>query len=137
MRVRILAVPFVAAVLFAGCSDPAGPKAFRVSGEAKFDGEPIPFGDVLFTPDGSAGNSGPQGIATIENGKYDTGSKDGKGIAGGPTVVRVTGLDKQGGKVLCEYEYKVDLPKADSTHNVNVPGKAAPAVKKKAAIPEI
>jgi hypothetical protein len=135
MRVRILAAPFVTAVLVAGCSDASGPKAYRLSGEAKVDGQPIPHGDVLFTPDGAAGNSGPQGIATITNGKYDTG-KDGKGVAGGPTVVRVTGLDKPGGKVLCEYEYKVDLPKQDSTLDINVPGKAGPVVPKKAA-PEI
>jgi len=135
MRARILAVPFVTAVLVAGCSDSAEPKAYRVSGEAKVDGQPIPYGEVLFTPDGAAGNSGPQGIATIENGKYDT-SKNHKGVAGGPTVIRVTALEKQGGNFICEYEYKVDLPKKDSTLEINVPGKAGPAVPKKAA-PEI
>jgi len=134
MRACILAVPFVAVVLVTGCSDPDAPKSFRLSGDAKVDGQPIVYGDVVFTPDGAAGNSGPQGIATIENGKYDTKGKDGKGVAGGPTVVKVTVLEKQGGKFICEYEYRVTLPKSDSTLDINVPGKAA-APKK--ATPEI
>ena len=133
MRARILAVPFVAVVLFAGCSDSEA-KGYRVSGEARFNGQPIAYGDVLFTPDGAAGNDGPQGIAIIENGKFDTRGAEGKGAAGGPTVVKVNGFDKQGGKWLFEYEYKVDLPKADSTLTIEVPASAA--VKKKAT-PEI
>src|SRR5688500_9039620 len=93
-----------AAVVAAGCGD-SGPKRHRVSGEAKFDGQPIPYGDVVFTPDGSKKNSGPQGIAHIRDGKFDTAGEDGKGVAGGPTVVHVTGLTGPGGKLLCEYEY--------------------------------
>jgi hypothetical protein len=134
MRARILAVPFVVAVLLAGCSDGEGPKAYRLSGEAKYDGQPIAYGVVQFTPDGAAGNSGPQGIATIEKGKYDTKGKDGKGVAGGPTVVKVEVFEKQGGRFIGDHEYKANLPKADSTHDINVPGKAA-APKK--ATPEI
>jgi hypothetical protein len=136
MRVSPLAAGLVSVLLAGGCSKDSGPKAYRVSGEAKFDGKPIPYGEVLFTPDGGFGNSGPQGIATIRDGKFDTASEGGKGVAGGPTVVRVTGLDKQGGKLLCEFEYKADLPRADSTHNTQDPGpKGAPPPKK--ASPEI
>lgn len=124
MRVRAVAAGLFAAVVLAGCSDSSGPKRYRVSGEAKFDGKPIPYGDVLFTPDGA--NEGPQGIATIKDGKYDTAAADGKGIAGGPVVVRVTGLTGPGGKLLCEYEYKADLPRSDTTHAVEVPASAAP-----------
>lgn len=125
MEWRALAAGLFAATMLASCSD-AGPKRFRVSGEAKFDGRPIPYGDVLFTPDGAKQNSGPQGIATIKDGKYDTAAADGKGVAGGPTVVRVTGLSGPGGKLLCEYEYTADLPRADTTHAVQVPANAAP-----------
>jgi hypothetical protein len=89
------------------------------------DGQPIPYGEVLFTPDGSKNNAGPQGIAPIRDGRYDTGTADGKGVAGGPTVVRVTGLTGPGGKLVCEYEMKLDLPRADSTQNIDVPKKAA------------
>jgi hypothetical protein len=111
-------------VVLAGCSE-SGPTRHRVSGTATFDGRPIPYGDVLFTPDGAKQNSGPQGIATIKDGHYDTAAAGGKGIAGGPTVIRVTGLSGPGGKLLCEYEYTVDLPRGNTTHAVEVPKTAA------------
>ncbi len=122
---RWLALVVVIAVAWlAGCSE-SEPNRYRVSGEVKFDGQPIPYGDVLFTPDGAKRNSGPQGIAPIRNGQYDTAATDGKGIAGGPTVIRITGLTGPGGKLLCEYEMQVDLPRADSTHPIDVPKKGA------------
>jgi hypothetical protein len=129
----IAAVVVMAAAVIIGCAND-GPKRYRVSGEAKCDGQPIPHGDVLFTPDGSKGNSGPQGIAQIREGKYDTRATDGKGIAGGPTVIRVTGLTGPGGRLLCEYEMPVELPRADSTHHIDVPKKGAAKSAKK---PEI
>ena len=132
MRVTPLAAGVLLVLVVGGCSE-SGPKEYRVSGEAKVDGQLIGHGDVLFTPDGEAGNSGPQGIATIKDGKYDTGWSDGKGVAGGPTVVKVTGFDRPGGKLLCEYEYKVDLPKADTVLPIEVP--SLKAVRKKG--PEI
>ena len=119
---------WAAAVLTAGavvgCSD-GEVKRHQVSGEAKFDGQPIPYGEVLFTPDGSKKNSGPQGIALIRDGKYDTAAEGGKGFAGGPTVVRVTGFTGPGGKLLCEVEIPTDLPAGDATHNIDVPKEAA------------
>jgi len=114
------------AFVFTACAANDGPKRFRVSGDAKFDGQPIVHGDVLFTPDGAKGNAGPQGIAQIRNGKFDTAAADGKGIAGGPTVIRVTGLTGPGGKLVCEYEMKADLPRADGTYDIAVPKSAAP-----------
>src|SRR5262245_35197252 len=125
MKAPALVLGLLAAVALAGCSQ-SDSKRFRVSGEAKFAGKPIPYGEVLFTPDGSKQNSGPQGIAPIRDGQYDTAASGGKGIAGGPTVIRVTGLSGPGGKLLCEYEYKVDLPRSDTTHAVEVPPGAAP-----------
>lgn len=94
---------------------------FRLSGKVDFDGKPIAYGDVLFTPDGAKQNSGPQGIANIRDGKFDTAAAGGKGIAGGPTIIRVTGFTGEGGKLLCEYEWSVDLPRSDSTKDLEVP----------------
>jgi hypothetical protein len=129
MRSSAFAIGLIATALVAGCSD-KGPTRYRVSGDAKFNGTPIVFGDVVFTPDGSKQNSGPQGIAQIRDGKFDTAGPDGKGVAGGPTAVKVTvhsgPLDK-GGKFICEYEYTVDLARGDTTLNIEVP---ASAVKK-------
>ena len=41
-------------------------------------------------------------------------------------MIHVTGLTGEGGKLLCEYEFKVDLPHGDATHDLAVPaeGKA-------------
>jgi hypothetical protein len=111
------------AILTIGCSD-GGPSRLRVQGAVTFDGAPIPYGDVLFTPDGNAGASGAQGIAPIRDGRYD--SSNGQGIAGGPTVIRVTGLSGPEGPAICVYEMTVDLPTTgDITHDINVPKTAA------------
>lgn len=114
----------LALAALAGCGD-SGPRTYRVSGSVTLDGQPIPYGEVLFTPDATKKNSGPQGIAEIHDGKYDTGASGGKGVAGGPTVIRVNGMSGPGGKTLCEYELKVDLPTANTTHDINVPKKGA------------
>jgi len=124
MKLQVAAVGVLVFGVVAGCGD-SGPKRLRLTGTATFDGKPIPYGDVVFTPDGSQKNSGPQGIAQIRDGKYDTAGSDGKGFAGGPTVVHVTGLTGPGGKLLCEYEYPVDLPREDGAHNIEVPKKGA------------
>ncbi len=118
-----------ALVATAGCSKQEGPTRYRISGTVTLDGKPIPYGEVLFTPDPAKKASGPQGIAPIRDGRYDTAAEGGKGIAGGPTIVRVNGMTGPGGKTLCEYETPVDLPRADGTHDIAVPkgGAAKPA----------
>ena len=125
----------VTATILSGCAD-NGPPRYRLTGEVTYDGKPIPYGDVLFTPDGAKGNSGPQGIAQIRNGRYDTDGAEGKGIGGGPTVIRVTGFTAEGGKLLCEVEVNADLPKDGGTHNINIP-KTKPAAPKTEKPPEI
>ncbi len=120
----LIGAAFLAALFAGGCAE-AEPTRFQISGTASVGGNPIPHGEILFTPDGARQNAGPQGIATIRDGRFDT-AVDGKGIAGGPTVVRVTGFTKPGGKLLCEHELHVDLPRAKSTENFDVPPKAAP-----------
>jgi hypothetical protein len=40
-------------------------------------------------------------------------------------VVRITGFTEAGGKILCETELHVDLPRADSTQKFNVDAKEA------------
>jgi hypothetical protein len=119
----VLGTLFLALVV--GCGGDSGPKRMRLKGTATFDGQPIPYGDVLLTPDGAKNNHGPQGIAQIRDGRYDTAGAEGKGYAGGPTVVRVTGLSGPGGKLLCEYEYQADLPREDGEYNIDVPKKGA------------
>lgn len=122
------------AIVFTGCLGERGPTRYRVSGKITFGGQAVPYGEVLFTPDSSKGNSGPQGIATIQDGKYDTAGSRAPGVAGGPTIVQVMALSDPSGKLLCEYQFGVDLPKADSTQDIEIP---ATAGKKKGGGPEI
>jgi hypothetical protein len=132
---RLCVMFFVlSAVVLSGCTSETGPKRYRVSGEVRFAGEPVPYGEILFTPDSAKGNSGPQGIAIIANGKDDTAGTRAPGVAGGPTVVQVTALRDLGGKLIGEYQFNIDLPKADTTHDIDVP---ASAMQKKRQGPEI
>jgi hypothetical protein len=124
MRTLTASFGLVMLLTILGCAD-AEQKRCRVSGTVSYDGKPIPYGEVLITPDGAKQNSGAQGIAPLRDGKYDTSASGGKGYGGGPAVIRVTGFDREGGKLLCEQEFEVDLPAGDATHNIEVP-KAKP-----------
>ncbi len=138
MRSQFFVVACLLGSVLAGCSQGDGQNRFRVSGEVKYGGKPVPYGEVLFTPDGSKKNSGAQGITTIKDGRYDTRGSRAPGTAGGPIVVRVTALSDPNGKLLVEYEFSIDLPKSDSVHNIEIPAKSdAAAPKTKPALPEI
>jgi len=124
MRLQRLSIVCLALTIgtLASCSK-KGDDRLRISGTVTYDNKSMPFGEVLFTPDGAQNNSGPQGIAYIRDGKYDTSLNNGKGYAGGPTIVRVTGLSRPDGGVICEYEYSVDLPRGETTLDIVVPEK--------------
>jgi hypothetical protein len=101
-----------------GCAPAASGN--KLSGEVVFKGAGVPFGDIVFSPDGAKGASGPQGKADIRDGKYSTGEF---GVAGGAMIVRVTGFDKnpaEGGKLLFEHEYSADVP-AGGTFKIEIP----------------
>lgn len=108
----------------AGCGDSTS-KRFRFSGAVTLDGNPIPHGEVIITPDAAKKNFGPQGIAPIQAGRFDTANGTGMGIGGGPVIVRVNGMTGPGGKTLCEYEFTLDLPQTESTKDIDVPKKEA------------
>ncbi len=103
---------------------------YHVSGTVSFDGRPVPAGFVLFDPDVSAGNDGTQGFAEIKDGRFDT-SRRGRGITGGAYVVQLRGntASAGSGKMLSwQYEQTIDLPAADSQHDIAVPASAATKV---------
>jgi hypothetical protein len=126
MRWRAAALALLTACVVIGCGGEAGPTRNRVQGKVTYDGKPIAHGDVLITPDGAKKNGGAQGFAVIRDGVYDTAAEGGKGYGGGPAVIRVTGFDKPGGKLLCEQEFQVDLPTGDATKDIDVPAKGKP-----------
>jgi hypothetical protein len=123
------AVVAVVLAMLAGCGGPVGSARYRVSGTVTCGGVAVPHGEILFSPDGRQGNTGPQGIAIISGGRFDTRDTRAPGAAGGPTVVRVTALETPGGGLIAEHEFTLDLPKADTEQTIEIPA-ASQGVKK-------
>ncbi len=73
-------------LLSIGCGDDG---EYAVSGAVTFKGEPVPAGEIRFSPDTSKGNGGPMVLAVIKEGRYET-PRD-KGLGGGSYQVRVSG----------------------------------------------
>lgn len=123
----------VVAVLAAGCSR-SGPDRFRVSGTVTHAGQPVALGRIVFEPDASRGNSGPQGFAPIENGRYDTATPNCKGSVGGPMIVMIDGLKLGGGDDVAAsgmllfptHQERVDMPRSGTTLDFDVPNAAGP-----------
>ena len=88
-----LAVGVFAWLGIAGCGRGDGLERYHVSGTVTYQGAPVPSGLVTFSPDSSQGNRGPQGVAKIRDGKFDTRSEGGKAPVPGPQTVSVRGSD--------------------------------------------
>ena len=102
----------------------------HVSGTVTFDGRPVPAGFVLFEPDVSAGNDGTQGFAEIQDGRFDT-ARRGRGVTGGAYIARLQGNAAAEGSDTMrawQYEQTIDLPAADSRHDLAVPASAATGI---------
>lgn len=123
--------------LLSGCGKSDG---FDTSGNVTFKGAPVPAGKIYFSPDGSKGNSGATGYATIKDGKYDTAAPDGKATAGGAMTVRIEGWDPTSrgqqdkgdtsGEETFEalfpsYETTAELAAANATQDFDIPAEAA------------
>ncbi|PQO46075.1 hypothetical protein [Blastopirellula marina] len=86
-----LLLPIVVALV--GCSQSSDdPRTFHVQGTATLAGKPIPRGGITFDPDGTLGNSGPQGYAEIVDGKFNT-RQNGRATTGGDQVVTISAYD--------------------------------------------
>jgi len=118
----------VAVVGVAGCGNNP---PYNISGKVTFDGKPLPLGRIYFDADPRQQNSGSSGWTDIKDGQYDT-SRMGKGVSGGPTVVRIQGFKTEGADasgfgppLFQEHTIQVDLPRGKSTMDFDVPAKAA------------
>ena len=80
--------------LLSACTKPPDP--IYVSGTVTFRGQPVPKGLILIHPDRQQGNSGPFGIATIQDGKFDTKEMKGRGAMPGPVKFAVSGYGNGG-----------------------------------------
>jgi hypothetical protein len=116
------------------CSNES-PSRFDLSGTVTFDGRPVPAGLIAINPDLSKGNDGPQGLAEIRDGRFDTRSLD-KGAPSGPVILMIDGFDgvaqaesPYGKPLFLGYKLRVDLPAAASEKNIDVPKSAGANVK--------
>jgi len=117
----------LAASFLVGCGID-GPPRYRVQGLVTYDGKPVPAGTIIFEPDSSQKNDGPQGRATIHGGNFDT-SRGGIAIVGGPHRITILGCDgtsisetsPQGKPLFDPYTMIVDLPKKDGKQDFEVP----------------
>ena len=132
---QLLPTTLLAATL-AGVAGCGGDSAYNVSGKVTFDGKPVPLGRIYFDPDAGQQNVGASGYTDIIDGEYDT-SRVGKGVNGGPMVVRILGFKKEGADdsgfgppLFQEYTFKVDLPRGNSTRDFDVPAEAAKGLPK-------
>ena len=127
--IALCAATLVLVFSLTGCGGPSGPPQYEISGKATFNGKPIPAGKIMFVPDRSKENTGPRGVARIENGQYKT--LPGKGAAGGPQVVTIQGYDgvtppgwagsDLGSPIFKRYEKKIELPAENTTVDFDVP----------------
>lgn len=107
-----------------------GPERFRVHGTVMHAGAPVPLGRIVFEPDFSRGNRGPQGFAPIENGRFDTAAKFCQGVVGGPMVVRIDGFERIGNaedastagrRLFDTFETRLVLPREATARDFDVP----------------
>lgn len=136
-----LNVPRLTVLLFGGlccllsqsCGSGGGSeKLYHVSGTVTFAGKPVPYGSVLFVADAEEGNTGPQGVATIEDGKFDT-AKAGRGVVGGAYTVIIKGRSTQSSQeddegagnppLFSDFQMTALFPEENSIQKFEVPEK--------------
>lgn len=120
------ALASVSLVTHAGCSKPEFDR-YPLSGNIRFEGQPVTSGFIVFEPDAAKGNRGPQGYASIVHGRYETDST-GKGAVAGLVKVRIVGLKaggsgtEDGGVSLFKpYETSIEVSADTTTIDFEVP----------------
>lgn len=129
-RLSLLSLCFALCWL-TGCSADNGIQRYQRTGSVTFQGEPVPKGEIIFSPDRSKGGSGPGTTVTFENGTFRT--REGQGVVSGPHVVQITGFDgntgsSTGGEVthpwgkvlFVERRFPIDFPPEDSEHEFDL-----------------
>lgn len=115
-------------VALAGCGRQEAPNVVHVNGTVTYDGKPLPLGMIVFEPDPSRGNRGPQGHADIKEGKFDT-RRSRQGAVVGPQLVRITGGDGVnpepftpfGNLLFEEHSVRVELSREQAPLQLDVP----------------
>ena len=115
-----------AVVLFSGCGNESG--FYNVSGTVQVDGKDVPRGRIIFSPDGSKNNSGPQGLVKIFEGEI---TEVVRPIVGGAHWLEIQAYDgvsyedvegtvASGKRIIPSQQVQVDLPRSDVALTIDV-----------------
>jgi hypothetical protein len=101
----------------------------RVTGAITYGGKPVMAGEIRFLPDDSRQNSGPQGLANIKDGRYDTKGSRAPGVDGGPMVIEVEGYLDQKQNQMVSYQFQAELGRSpEMTLDIDIPAKKVAVV---------
>ncbi len=129
MRLSVLMLLLV----LGGCE--SKPKLTEISGTVTFKGQPIPAGDVSFTPEVSVAGGQLQ-MYMVKDGKYDSTQTPGMGLLPGKYKVRINGYDgKQipnfysGKQIFNAVEEEIEITAGKMTKDFVVPDAAGQNIK--------
>jgi hypothetical protein len=127
---RLLAAGLTAGLLisisFSGCGGDGGPPRYGLAGAISYEGQPVPFGWIVFAPE-----NGPGATANIEDGKYTT--PDDFGTVGGVHTIEVVAFDgvavadpdaeggmRTSGTLMFSYKFTKEIPKETTTWDIEI-----------------
>jgi hypothetical protein len=117
------------AVVAVGCGPRDTRIRNRVTGAITHGGQPLVAGEIRFLPDDSKQNSGPQGLANIKDGRYDTKGSRAPGVDGGAMVIEVDGYVDEKRNQMVSYQYRAELGRSpEMTLDIDIPAKKAAVV---------
>ena len=129
MRLSVLLLLLV----MVGCD--SKPKLTEISGTVTFKGQPIPAGDVSFTPQVSV-TGGQLQMYMVKDGKYDSAQTPESGLLPGKYKVRINGYDgKQipnyfsGKQIFNAVEEQIEITAGKMTKDFVVPDAAGQNIK--------
>ncbi len=129
MRLSVLLLLLV----MVGCD--SKPKLTEISGTVTFKGQPIPAGDVSFTPEVSV-TGGQLQMYMVKDGKYDSAQTPESGLLPGKYKVRINGYDgKQipnyfsGKQIFNAVEEQIEITAGKMTKDFVVPDAAGQNIK--------
>lgn len=113
-------------LMVGGCGPKDTRTRNRVTGAVSYGGKPVAAGEILFTPDGAKQNRGPQGIAIIKDGRYDTKGSRAPGVDGGAMVILVGGYLDEKQQRAFEYEFRAEISHSpEMTLDIDIPSNKA------------
>jgi hypothetical protein len=134
MRTRYALLLPALLLIASSCSSKSSDRV-DVWGTVTFKSKPVPAGLIVMNPDFSKGNDGPQGMAEIREGRFDTRPLD-KGAPSGPVVFMIDGFDgvaqgesSSGRPLFVSYKMQLDLSKQASEQHIVVPESAGATAK--------